>query len=68
MFCTVYGELRGDKIKTEKGTYQLTKHSNVIIPAIGWFQLCKQDNKWELIRILRESDAEVLPNWNEDFS
>lgn len=60
---TIFGEIERWKIFSEGQTYSLENDSLVYPRERGWFQLEKSGNRWKLHRILRESRAEVYPNW-----
>jgi hypothetical protein len=60
---TIYGEICRWKINSEGKIYSLADDSLVYPAEKGWFQIVKSDNRWKLIRMLRESRAEVYPDW-----
>ena len=62
---TIYGEIERWKIFSEGQTYPLENDSLVYPRESGWFQLERSGNRWKLHRMLRESRAEVYPDWND---
>lgn len=61
---TIYGEIERWKIFSDGQTYSLEKDSLVYPRTRGWFQLEKSGSRWLLHRMLRESRAEIYPDWN----
>lgn len=63
---TIYGVIEKDKIFSDNQIYNLKVDSLVCTKTKGWFWICKSNNCYQLLRVLKKVRAEIYSEWTDE--